>query len=79
MTNTTKDRESEMLLMRSPLYTEVTGYIGFQTLTAAIERKYRVRAVVRKEQDVLELQRKIPAITSALAQDQLELALVPNF
>lgn len=37
-----------------------------------------VRAVVRKQQDILELQRKSPAITSALTQGQLEIALVPD-
>lgn len=56
----------------------MTGYIGFKTLTTAIEEKYRIRAVIRKEQDILELQRKSPAITSAVARGQLEFALVPD-
>jgi nucleoside-diphosphate-sugar epimerase len=56
----------------------VTGYIGFKTLTVAIKEKHRIRAVVRREQDILELQRKSPVITSALAQGQLEFALVPE-
>ncbi|KAJ5994576.1 NAD-dependent epimerase/dehydratase [Penicillium sp. IBT 35674x] len=69
MTERTKDRESEMLLRDLHILsiTGVTGYIEFQTIITAIERKYRVRAV-----------RKSPAITSALAQGQLEFALVPD-
>lgn len=47
-------------------------------MTIAIKEKYRVRAVVRKEQDIVELQRKSPAIASALAQDRLEFALIPD-
>ncbi|KAJ5651449.1 NAD(P)-binding protein [Penicillium longicatenatum] len=58
--------------------TGVTGYIGFKTLTVAIKEKYRVRAVVRREQDILGLQRKSPIITSALGQGRLEFALVPD-
>lgn len=56
----------------------MTGYIGFKTLTTAITEKYRVRAVVRKDQDIIQLQRKSPAITSALDQGRLEFALVPD-
>ncbi|KAJ6086286.1 NAD(P)-binding protein [Penicillium sp. IBT 16267x] len=73
MAEKTKDKKREMLLI-----TGVTGYIGFKTLTTAIKEKYRVRAVVRREKDILELQRKSPAITSALAPGQLELAVVPD-
>ncbi|KAL4908366.1 hypothetical protein BDW74DRAFT_175054 [Aspergillus multicolor] len=69
------DISSEKLLI-----TGVTGYIGFKTLLIALERGYAVRALVRKERHVTELQNKSPTIIApALESGQLEFAIVPDF
>ncbi|KAJ5772654.1 hypothetical protein N7520_003183 [Penicillium odoratum] len=55
------------------LITGVTGYIGFKTLTTALERGFRVRAVVRSESNVIDLTNKIGDRT------QLEFIVIPDF
>ncbi|CAI7601984.1 unnamed protein product [Penicillium glandicola] len=61
------------------LITGVTGYIGFKTLTIALERGYRVRAVVRSEQNINHLKDKSTTITQSLDRDQLQFVVIPNF
>ncbi|KAJ6031016.1 NAD-dependent epimerase/dehydratase [Penicillium herquei] len=60
------------------LITGVSGYIGFQTLTLALERDYHVRAIVRKSSDI-EFLKRSPAIATSLEKKQLEIAIVPDF
>ncbi|KAJ5691538.1 NAD-dependent epimerase/dehydratase [Penicillium malachiteum] len=60
------------------LITGVSGYIGFKTLTLALERGYHVRAIVRKSSDIEDLKRS-PAIASSLEREQLEIFIVPEF
>ncbi|KAJ5822549.1 NAD-dependent epimerase/dehydratase [Penicillium robsamsonii] len=61
------------------LITGVTGYIGFKTLTIALERGYRVRAVVRNERNINELKNKSTRIAQSLDQEQLQFVVIPNF
>ncbi|KAJ5784013.1 NAD-dependent epimerase/dehydratase [Penicillium psychrosexuale] len=61
------------------LITGVTGYIGFRTLTVALVRGYRVRAVVRSERNINELKDKCTIIAPSLDREQLEFAVIPNF
>ncbi|KAJ5505036.1 hypothetical protein N7463_007910 [Penicillium fimorum] len=61
------------------LITGVTGYIGFKTLTIALERGYRVRAVVRNERNINELKNKSTRIAQSLDQEQLQFVIIPNF
>ncbi|RDW65843.1 uncharacterized protein DSM5745_09582 [Aspergillus mulundensis] len=69
------DISSEKLLI-----TGVSGYIGFKTLLIALGRGYTVRALVRKESHVLDLQNKSPTVIApALKSSQLEFAVVPDF
>lgn len=56
----------------------MSGYIGFQTLTLALERGYRVRAVVRKLPHIEDLKRS-PIIAASLQQERLEIVLLPDF
>jgi nucleoside-diphosphate-sugar epimerase len=57
----------------------VTGYIGFKTLTIALERGYRVRAVVRSEKNVDDLKNKSTIIAQSLDREQLEFTVIPEF
>ncbi|KAL4881920.1 NAD(P)-binding protein [Aspergillus karnatakaensis] len=61
------------------LITGVSGYIGFKTLLIALERGYTVRALVRKETHVTEIQKKSAAISNASKSGKLEFAVVPDF
>ncbi|KAJ5375701.1 NAD-dependent epimerase/dehydratase [Penicillium concentricum] len=61
------------------LITGVTGYIGFKTLTIALERGYRVRAVVRNERSINELKNKSTRIAQSLDQEQLQFVVIPSF
>ncbi|OQE34778.1 hypothetical protein PENCOP_c015G01553 [Penicillium coprophilum] len=61
------------------LITGVTGYIGFKTLIFALERAYRVRAVVRSERDINDLKHKSTRIARSLDQEQLQFVVIPNF
>lgn len=57
----------------------MTGYIGFKTLTIALTRGYRVRAVVRTERNIKELKEKSTIIVQSLDQEQLEFVVIPQF
>lgn len=58
--------------------TGVTGYIGFQTLTIALERGYSVCAIVRRQRDVVSLRTKSPLIATREDQGRLAFAIIPN-
>ncbi|POR37428.1 Putative uncharacterized oxidoreductase [Tolypocladium paradoxum] len=72
-TNVT-DTASERLLI-----TGITGYIGFKTLTIALERGYRVRSVVRSERHISELTSKSQLLGSSQDRGQVEFVVVPDF
>ncbi|KAJ5519374.1 NAD-dependent epimerase/dehydratase [Penicillium expansum] len=74
MSRKAHDISSERLLI-----TGVTGYIGFKTLTIALERGYHVRAVVRSERNINELKEKSAIIAESIDQEQLEFVVIPNF
>jgi hypothetical protein len=57
----------------------VTGYIGFKTLTIALERGYRVRAVVRSGKNINDLKHKSTKIAQSAEQGQLQFAVIPDF
>ncbi|PYI27967.1 NAD(P)-binding protein [Aspergillus indologenus CBS 114.80] len=61
------------------LITGATGYIGFKTLLTALSRGYSILALVRKDNDISDLQSKSAAITESVRSGQLEFAVVPNF
>ncbi|KAL3475435.1 NAD(P)-binding protein [Aspergillus californicus] len=63
------------------LITGVNGYIGFKTLLIALERGYNVRALVRKESHVTDLQARNVAIAESSKPEngQLEFGVVPDF
>ncbi|CAG8007129.1 unnamed protein product [Penicillium salamii] len=68
----------EKLLVSEPHCGCVSGYIGFQTLTLALERGYHVRAIVRKSLDIENLKRS-PLIATSLQEERLEIITVPDF
>lgn len=70
---------SYIFLIYGQQITGVTGYIGFKTLTIALERGYRVRAVVRSERNINELKDKSTIIAQSLDQEQLEFVVIPHF
>jgi nucleoside-diphosphate-sugar epimerase len=59
--------------------TGITGYIGFQTLVLALQRKYSVRGVVRSERNIEGLRSKSAVIAQSHDNGQLEFAIVPDF
>ncbi|KAL4936721.1 hypothetical protein BDV06DRAFT_233068 [Aspergillus oleicola] len=61
------------------LITGVTGYIGFKTLLIALERGYTIRALVREEAHITDLQNKSAAIGAAVKAGRLEFIVVPDF
>ncbi|KAL2825527.1 NAD(P)-binding protein, partial [Aspergillus pseudoustus] len=61
------------------LITGITGYVGYKTLLISLERGYNIRALVRRESHVPDLQSRSTAIATAVESGQLELAVVPNF
>ncbi|KAL5337888.1 NAD(P)-binding protein [Aspergillus crustosus] len=61
------------------LITGVTGYIGFKVLLIALERGYSVRALVRKESHIADIEKKSAAIADASKSGKLEFAIVPDF
>ncbi|KAJ5699389.1 hypothetical protein N7536_002402 [Penicillium majusculum] len=74
MSRKAHDISSERLLI-----TGVTGYIGFKTLTIALTRGYRVRAIVRSERNINELEKKSTIIARSLDREQLEFVVIPQF
>ncbi|PNY29395.1 putative oxidoreductase [Tolypocladium capitatum] len=62
---------------QSLLITGITGYIGFKTLTVALERGHRVRGVVRSESQASELRSKNQFI--AHCHGQVEFVVIPDF
>ncbi|CAI7591667.1 unnamed protein product [Penicillium bialowiezense] len=65
-------------VQESVLITGVSGYIGFQTLTLALQRGYHVRAIIRKSSDIDDLN-KSPVISASLQQARLEIVVIPDF
>ncbi|PLB50815.1 NAD(P)-binding protein [Aspergillus steynii IBT 23096] len=61
------------------LITGVTGYIGFKTLTTALDRGYEVRAVVRSEKSISELQHKNYLLSKSVKLGKLEFVIVSDF
>jgi uncharacterized protein YbjT (DUF2867 family) len=59
--------------------TGATGYIGFQTLTLALRRGYRVRAVVRREGNIVELTQKSALLARGQSDGTLEFVVVNDF
>ncbi|KAJ5598674.1 hypothetical protein N7537_008758 [Penicillium hordei] len=74
MSRKAHDISSEHLLI-----TGVTSYIGFKTITIALARGYRVRAVVRSERNISELKEKSTIIAQSLDQEQLRFVVIPQF
>ncbi|KAK8016000.1 3-beta hydroxysteroid dehydrogenase/isomerase [Apiospora marii] len=64
--------------LSSPI-TGITGYIGFQTLTIALERGYNVRGVVRSESSIASLRSKSDLISRSEADGTLDFAIIPYF
>ncbi|KAL3490105.1 NAD(P)-binding protein [Aspergillus germanicus] len=61
------------------LITGVSGYVGFKTLLISLSRGYAIRALVRKDSHVTDLQNHSAAVAAALKSGQLEVAIVPDF
>ncbi|KAL7948587.1 hypothetical protein V8C42DRAFT_363077 [Trichoderma barbatum] len=61
------------------LITGVTGFIGFKTLLVALERGYSVRAVVRNEENILQLVGKSSLIYESHMRKYLKFLIVPDF
>ncbi|KAL4957321.1 NAD(P)-binding protein [Aspergillus filifer] len=61
------------------LITGVTGYIGFKTLLITLERGYIIRALVRREAHIADLQNKSAAIAQATRTGKLESVAMPDF
>ncbi|KAL3444114.1 NAD(P)-binding protein [Aspergillus insuetus] len=61
------------------LITGVSGYVGFKTLLTSLSRGYAIRALVRKDSHIADLQNRSAAVAAALKSGQLEVAIVPDF
>ncbi|KAJ5753520.1 NAD-dependent epimerase/dehydratase [Penicillium nucicola] len=73
MANITPHTSGEHLLI-----TGVTGYIGFKTLTIALERGHRVRAVVRSKSNIDDLKGKSNVIAQSHDDERLEFTVIPD-
>lgn len=57
----------------------MTGYIGFKTLLVALESGHRVRAVVRNDHSIAELQTKSPLVAHCHGHGQIDFVVIPDF
>ncbi|QYT04611.1 3-beta hydroxysteroid dehydrogenase/isomerase [Trichoderma simmonsii] len=61
------------------LITGVTGFIGFKSLLIALERGYAIRAVIRNEQSISQLEDKSTLISEGHKKEILEFVVIPDF
>ncbi|KAL2819750.1 hypothetical protein BJX63DRAFT_418701 [Aspergillus granulosus] len=59
--------------------TGASGHVGFKPFFISFERGYTIRALVRKDSHVTDLQNRSAAIATAVKTGQLELTVVPDF
>jgi uncharacterized protein YbjT (DUF2867 family) len=74
-----RSQASGPLKLTYPQITGTTGYIGFKTLLIALERGYRVKAIVRKESNVEDLREKNQLVARSYGNGQLEFVVIPEF